>query len=230
MEVTYLMDVLEEVRPQRGGPRHAAHSPRRSVAAAVARVCRTPAGLAARQGPAVASPPEMELYLTASDLPDGLSCQHQIARDSQRGMGAWRLHDTPGPAAPSRSAAMRPGAATGTLVTGATCGATAGPCRLTCHSRWAVTHCRPGAGDARGAVQSAAGRAARVWPARAGRAHPCHRCACDSQSVLAANDDIGCLRWARCAIDIVRAAAPMCPGSVGAAAAQALARMQRRCM
>jgi len=44
---------------------------------------------------------------------------------------------------------------------------------------------------------------------------------------MSANDDVGCLRWVRCAIELARAAAAMCPGSMGVAYAQALAKLQR---
>jgi hypothetical protein len=44
---------------------------------------------------------------------------------------------------------------------------------------------------------------------------------------MSASEDVGCLRWARCAVDLARAAAAMCPASVGVACAQALAKLQR---
>lgn len=50
------------------------------------------------------------------------------------------------------------------------------------------------------------------------------------QALMAASDDVSVLRWARCAVDISRAAAAMCPGSVAAAYTLALSRLQRHAM
>ncbi|KAI8469209.1 MAG: cell morphogenesis central region-domain-containing protein [Monoraphidium minutum] len=47
------------------------------------------------------------------------------------------------------------------------------------------------------------------------------------ESLMPASDDVGCLRWARVTIEIVRAAAAMCPATAGAACALALAKLQR---
>jgi hypothetical protein len=44
---------------------------------------------------------------------------------------------------------------------------------------------------------------------------------------MAATDDVGCLRWARCCIELASAASAMCPESMAVACSQALARFQR---
>lgn len=44
---------------------------------------------------------------------------------------------------------------------------------------------------------------------------------------MSASDDVGCLRWARCSIDLARAAVAMCPASMGVAYSQALFKLQR---
>jgi hypothetical protein len=47
------------------------------------------------------------------------------------------------------------------------------------------------------------------------------------QTLMAAKDDVGCLRWARCAIELARAAAAMCPESVAVACGLALTKLQQ---
>jgi hypothetical protein len=50
------------------------------------------------------------------------------------------------------------------------------------------------------------------------------------EALMGAADDVGCLRWARCAVELARGAAAMCPASVGAAVEVALWRLQRHSM
>lgn len=49
----------------------------------------------------------------------------------------------------------------------------------------------------------------------------------DLRGAMAAHDEVGQLRWARCLLELARAAAQMCPASMAAACHEMLTKLSR---